>query len=89
LFKDIKVTITRTSASPVYYNTIDPSIVWDFNDLKGRKDASVGLQNYWVVGGNLTIFTNPNLGKNKIKTLSTFNRNLQLGCLLLKWELEI
>jgi hypothetical protein len=37
------------------------------------EDASqVGLQNYWIVGGNLTIFTNPNTWKNQNKTLSTF-----------------
>jgi hypothetical protein len=34
------------------------------------EDASqVGLQNYWIEGGNLTIFTNPNTwGRTKIKT---------------------
>jgi hypothetical protein len=50
----------------------------DFNDLKGWKDASqVGLQNYWIEGGNLTIFTNPNTWeRTKIKTLSTFTKAL-------------
>jgi hypothetical protein len=38
----------------------------------GRR-VPVGLQNYWIEGGNLTIFTNPNTwGRTKIKTLSTF-----------------
>jgi hypothetical protein len=46
----------------------------DFNDLTRWKDASqVGLQNYWIEGGNLTIITNPNTWeRTKIKTLSTF-----------------
>ena len=37
------------------------SILWDFNDLTGWEDATqVGLPNYWLENGNLTVFTNPN-----------------------------
>jgi hypothetical protein len=55
---------TKTSASPLSYKVIDPSIVWDFNDITGWKDASqVGLQNYWIEDGNLTISPIQTLGK--------------------------
>jgi hypothetical protein len=65
---------TKTSAPPLSYKVIDASIVWDFNDLTGWEVASrVGLQNYWIEGDNLTVFTNPNTWeRTKIKTLSTF-----------------
>jgi hypothetical protein len=31
-----------------------------FNDLTGWEDTQVGLQNYWIEDGNLTIYTNAN-----------------------------
>jgi hypothetical protein len=55
---------TGTSASPLSYNVIDPSIAWEFNDLTRWEDASqVALQNYWMEGGNLTISPIQTLGK--------------------------
>lgn len=49
-------------------------IVWNFNDLTGWEDATqVGLTNYWIEDGNLTIFTNANTWeRTKIKTISTY-----------------
>jgi hypothetical protein len=54
------------------------SIFWDFNDLTAWEDATqVGLPNYWLENGNLTIFTNPNTWERaKIKTLSTFTTGI-------------
>ncbi|MEZ7499650.1 hypothetical protein QO200_12985 [Flavobacterium sp. Arc3] len=71
---DEGVNAKRVSEDSLSSNKIDTSVVWNFNDLTGWEDATqIGLPNYWVKDGKLTIFTNPNTWeRTKIKTLSTF-----------------
>lgn len=75
---DEGVDATRASESPLNNTKIDTSVVWSFNDLTGWEDATqIGLPNYWVKDGNLTMFTNPNTWeRTKIKTLSTFTTGI-------------
>jgi hypothetical protein len=53
-------------------------IVWNFNDLTGWEDATVGLQNYWIEDGNLTIYTNANTWERQSTHFDLYNWHLHL-----------
>jgi hypothetical protein len=72
-----EVTIaTRTSASPLSYKVIDPSIVWDFNDLRDGRRVPSWASKLLDRRQSYYFHQSQHLGRTKIKTLSTFTRHL-------------